>query len=383
MVPRALKSLTNSAIEKFPVVAIIGPRQVGKSTLAKQLLCEIDSSVYMDLEKPEDLHLLRSAPRYLRSQAESLVCLDEIQREPEIFPLLRSVIDEFDRKPRYLILGSASPDLLRQSSESLAGRIRYLELTPFRVDELPKESISTHWLRGGYPLSFLANSDSDSYEWRESFISTYIERDLPSLGFRRSSSLVRRVWSMLAHYNSQVLNKAKLSQALDLSSKAIGGYIEMLEDTFMLRVLPPYIANTKKRLIKSPKIFIRDTGLLHYLLGLRTVEDLYRHPSYGCSWESFVVENILSGISRDWQASFYRNRRGDELDLILERSGEVYAIECKSGTTPTLSKSNFSAIEDVKPRQTLVVAPVERSFEIDDKIEITSLMGAIDRIRTV
>lgn len=381
MIDRSLKSLVKSSSQNFPVVAIIGPRQVGKSTMAKEILAEIPNSVYLDLEKPEDLNIFTSSSEYLRDNASNLLCIDEIQRQPELFPSLRSLIDEFDRKPRYLILGSASPELLRQSSESLAGRIKYLELSPFNIEEVEDKSLKKLWLRGGYPLSFLSKSDLGSYEWREAFVSTYIERDLPGLGFRRSSSLVRRVWEMLSHYNGQILNKSKISQSLGLSSQALSGYIEMLEDTFMIRVLKPFEANTKKRLIKSPKLFIRDTGILNYLLRIKNWEELYRHPSIGDCWESLVVENILNSIDKEWHASFFRTRKGEELDLVLKRGNKLIAIECKSSSAPKLTKENYLAIETLKPSKVFLVAPVSKSFNVNKTTKALSLIEALKEIR--
>lgn len=383
MINRYLKSKIISALGSTPVVAIVGSRQVGKSTLAKELLAQQEGSVYLDLEKPEDLTILENAARYFRDNINALICLDEVQRKPEIFPLLRSIIDEHNRKPRFLILGSASPDLLKQSSESLAGRIRYFELSPFNYSEINQIELSTFWLRGGYPLSFLSGTDQASYEWRESFISTYLERDLPNLGFRRTSALVRRVWAMLAHYHGQILNKSKLSQSLDLTSQAITGYLDMLADTYMIRVIEPYYSNSKKRLVKTPKVYIRDSGILHYLLKIKTREDLYSNPNYGSSWEGLVVENILSMINQSWDVFFYRNSLGDELDLVLKYGSKIIAIECKSSSAPKLTKSNYSAISDIKPEMTYVVAPIEKAFNIDDRIRVCNIGEIVQELTSI
>lgn len=377
MIVRSLESQIKSAIKYNPVVAILGSRQVGKSTLAKSILAKHEKSIYLDLEKPEDLNILENAPRYLKDNINSLICIDEIQRKPEIFPLLRSIIDEFERQPRFLILGSASPELLKQSSESLAGRIQYFELNPFNYSEIKENELSKYWLQGGYPLSFLAENEELSYSWREAFITTYIERDLPQLGYRRSANFIRRVWTMLAHYHGQLLNKSKLSQSLDLTSQAISGYLDMLVDTFMIRVIEPYSTNTKKRLVKTPKIYLRDSGLLHYLLRIKTNEDLYSNPNYGNSWEGLVIENIIRKLESSCEYSFYRDNRGSELDLLIKNGSEILAIECKASSTPKLTKGNYKAIEEIKPNKTFIISPTEKTFKLDDNIEVHNLSSVL------
>lgn len=369
MIPRLLELQIKSALKTFPVVAIIGPRQVGKSTLAKALLGE--EAVYLDLEDPQDLRVLDHAPSYFEQNANRLICIDEIQRKPELFPLLRSFIDKHQRKPRFIILGSAAPDLLRQSSESLAGRIKYHELKPFTALEVSDGSMLR--LRGGYPLSYLAGSDEESFSWRKELIKSYIERDLPGLGFRRSSSLIHKVWTMLAHYHGQVLNKAKIGQSADISGEGLSGYIDMLVDTFMLRILPPHFANTKKRLVKSPKVYIRDPGLLNSLLNIGTTDDLFRHPSFGNNWEGYCIESILSVAETDFTSSYFRTARGEEFDLVLERGGETFAFEFKSSSAPQLTDKNRAALEILQPNQSYLIAPVEKEYTLPCATMVRSL----------
>ena len=282
----------------IPGVIILGPRQCGKSTLAKAIISEIENAVYLDLERPSDINKLTDPEAFFSLNADKLICLDEIQRVPELFPILRSVIDENRRNGQFIILGSASPDLIRQSSETLAGRVSYFELTPFLFKEISEHSspnkLRKLWLRGGFPRSYLASDEKESFEWRLNFIRTFLERDIPQLGFRIPAKTLERFWKMCAHLHGQLLNSSKLGESLGVSHHTVRSYSDLLEQTFVLRVLRPYESNLKKRLIKSPKIFIRDTGLLHALLDIESHNELLGHPVYGASWEGFVMENILS-----------------------------------------------------------------------------------------
>jgi predicted AAA+ superfamily ATPase len=366
MVRRYILSSIVSALDSFPVVAILGPRQVGKSVLAKTILTNLPEAKYLDLEKPADLNILENPEFYFKQHVDSLICIDEIQRSPELFPLLRAHIDAFDRKPRFLILGSASPHLLKQSSESLAGRIKYFELGSFSLHEIDSEPPVKLWVRGGFPLSFLAKDDAVSFEWRDAFVKAFIERDLSLLGFNRSPQLTRRIWTILCHNQGQLLNKSKISQALDVTAPTIQSYIDMLEDSFMIRVLRPLSCNTRKRLVKSPKVYIRDSGLLHSLLGLETLDDIIRHPIQGMSWEGFVVEQICMYLDSRYETFFYRSATGEEIDLILKFKNKTIAIEIKTTTAPALNKHNHKALEYIHPDITILVSQGNQQVQFDE-----------------
>jgi len=356
----------------MPIVALLGPRQVGKSTLAKEIIKSFDNAIYLDLERPSDLNKLRDPEAYFALHANKLICLDEIQLTPELFPVLRSIIDERGRNSQFLILGSASPELIKQSSESLAGRISYIELTPFILEELEASSLRTLWLRGGFARSYLATDDTSSFEWRLDFIRTFLERDLPQLGFSLSARVMERFWRLCAHSHGQLLNQSKIGGSLGVSHHTIRSYIDILEQTFVMRTLPPYEANLKKRLVKSPKIYVRDSGLLHALLGLETQDDLFSHPCYGSSWEGFVIENILSKWP-DWQASFYRTAHGNEIDLILEKGQRRIAIECKASSSPNVGRGFHSALKDLEIEEAWIIAPVSESYPLGKGITVTPM----------
>ncbi len=363
-------------MQSTPAVAILGPRQSGKSTLAKYLIKDIKDAIYLDIERPSDMNKLRDPEAFLSLHNDKLICLDEIQRIPELFPVLRSLIDENRRNGQFLLLGSASPDLLKQSSESLAGRISYMELTPFLHPEVmgndESEDLRILWRRGGFPRSYLAVDDTESLEWRLDFIKTFLERDIPSLGFRIPSRSIERFWQMSAHVNGQLLNSSKLGESLSLSHHTIRSYIDIMEQTFIFRILPPYIVNLKKRLVKSPKIFIRDTGLLHALLGIESQDDLMGHPVYGSSWEGFVIENVLSLLPK-WRPAFYRTSSGSEIDLILEKGRRRIAVECKASSSPAPTKGFWNAISDLGLKEVWVIAPVKDVYPIEKNIIVSPL----------
>jgi len=377
MIARLLQPRAGQWLGRFPAVAILGPRQCGKSTLAAAVLAAFPGSVRLDLERPSDAARLRDPEAFFAANAGRLVCLDEIQRVPELFPVLRAVLDAGQRNGQLLVLGSASPELLRQSSESLAGRIGYLELTPFLLPEvLPvkagADTLRTHWRRGGYPRSYLAATDGDSREWREEFIRTFLERDLPQLGVRVAAGTLHRFWQMTAHYHGELWNASKISQALGVSQPTVQSYVRMLEHAFMLRVLPPLEANLKKRLVKTPKVYLRDSGLLHALLRLETENDLLGHPVYGSSWEGYAIEQILAMLP-GWEAFFYRTSTGSECDLVLQRGRQRLAIECKASSAPEITPDFHRAIEDLKPEVTWVVAPVKAAYPVGKGINVTPL----------
>ena len=364
----------------FPIIAILGPRQCGKSTLVKQLFFPEENSIYLDLQNLEDLNKLNDPRLFFKSNAQKIICLDEIQLIPELFSVLRSVVDEDRQNGRFILLGSASRELVQQSSESLAGRIGYLSLTPFQIGELPTIDQQTCWNRGGFPDSVLAENDEFSMIWRENFIKTYVERDLPQLGFQIPALQLRRFLIMCAHNQGQILNLSKLGSSMGLTHPTIRKYIDIFEQTFIVRSLPPFEINVKKRLVKSPKIYLRDSGLLHQLLGIKNMDALFGHPVFGSSWEGFVIEQILSVI--DVPAYFYRTATGDEMDLVLDIHGKIIAIECKASAAPQVTKGFYNAIEVLKPVKTFVVAPIETEmYALQDDIFVASLKEAIFEIQ--
>jgi len=366
-----------------PAVALLGARQVGKSTLAEMIIEQFPDAMYLDLERPSDMNKLADPEAFFQQFQHQLICLDEIQRAPELFAVLRSIIDRNKRNGQLLLLGSASRELIKQSSESLAGRISYLEISPFNRMETKDININRFWLRGGYPRSLLnADDEEASFQWREDYIRTFLERDIPQLGFHIPANTLGRFWRMLAHSHGQTLNASKLADSMGVSGHTIRKYIDLLEQTFVVRTLQPWSGNTKKRLIKAPKVYIRDTGLLHALLDIESMEQLFAHPVYGASYEGLVIENILSQLPR-WQASFYRTSSGSEFDLVLEKSGKRVAIEIKASTSPKLGRGNWSALEALQPDHSFVVAPVDGAYPLqqgvmamplDDVIEVVQLL---------
>ena len=346
-------------LANYPAVALLGARQVGKSTLAKELLNQHQKSVYLDLQLPRDLNKISDPEAFFEFNRKSLICLDEVQYKPHLFSILRGVIDRQKRNGQFLILGSASRKLIQQSSETLAGRIAFLNITPFHFREVGAKIFYPHWLRGGYPPSFLANTDELSLEWRYNYIRTFLERDIPQLGFNISAKVLERFWQMLAHSQGKTLNHSKVGEVLGRSSQTIRNYIDILEQTFIIRTLKPFSNNVKKRIVKSAKTYIRDTGLLHALLNIETSNELFGHPIYGPSFESYVVENICHNL-RKWNAYFYRTSSGAELDLVLEKAGVVLAIEIKASSSPRPSRGFWSATEDVKADKRYLIAPVHR-----------------------
>ncbi len=370
---RLIEESVMQSLHNFPVTAVIGPRQCGKSTLVKHLLEKYPDSVYLDLERPSDLRKLENAEWYLTSQKDKLICIDEIQRQPELFPLIRSLVDEWDRPGCFLILGSASRDLLKQSSESLAGRISYRRLTPFIWNELEDSdfSVEKYMSSGGFPRSLLASGDEISFEWRESFITTFLERDL--LMWSGSTPVtMRRLWQMLAHLNGQMVNYSSLASSLGVSSTTVKSYIDLLAATYMVDVVPPYISNLGKRLVKSPKVYIADSGIAAALLGLRNFDEMSGHPVFGFIWEQIVLAT-LRGLYPDAQFFYYRTTNGAEIDFVMKYRNSVYAIECKATYSPALSRGNHMAIKDISPRNTFVVTPSLQSWAMQPYITVLSL----------
>lgn len=378
-IPRIIESNIISALKNNPVTGIIGPRQCGKSTLAKKILEQYNNVIYLDLERTSDIQKLSDAEWFLSSNKEKLFCIDEIQRKQELFPLIRSLVDEWGVNQKFLILGSASRDLLRQSSESLAGRISYIPLSPFLWNEIQKsDTIENYISKGGFPRSFLQKDDEISFKWREDFISTFLERDLLQWsGF--STETMRRLWQMLAHTNGQTINYSMLGKSLGVSNVTIRNYIDLLQATFMLQVVTPYISNSGKRLVKSPKVYVSDSGLTACLLQLYNFEQLMGSPVIGSIWEQIVLTN-LKGHFPAAQFYFYRTSAGAEMDFVMEYKNNVFAIECKSSKSPSLTKGAINAIEDINPSFTYVVAPIDTGWQIKEKIMIVSILELISNI---
>lgn len=373
MIPRQKSQIVRARLDQFPAVALLGPRQAGKTTLA-ELVAEERPSVYLDLEDVADREKLADASLYLSSHEDKLVILDEVQRMPDLFQTLRGLIDKGRRRNlrtgRFLLLGSASIDLLKQSGESLAGRIAYVELEPLNVREVDGDDRETLWIRGGFPDSFLAASDDASAVWRENFIRTYLERDIPQLGPRLPAETLRRFWTMLAHVQGGTLNSAQLARGLGVDGKTVARYLDLLVDLLLVRRLPPLHANIGKRLVKSPKVYVRDSGIVHALLGLDDREAVLGHPVAGGSWEGFVLENLLGAAPARIKASFYRTAAGAEIDLVLELpGGKLWAIEIKRGLAPKLDKGFHHAREDLKPERSFLVYSGEDRYPKGNGIE--------------
>jgi predicted AAA+ superfamily ATPase len=365
-------------LENFPAVAILGPRQCGKSTLARHLLKDYPGAIFLDLENPEDRMKLSDPGLFFQLHAGKLVCLDEIQRIPELFPVLRSVIDSNNSNGQFLILGSASRELLRQSSESLAGRLVYLELTPFQFIETDKGSLFNFQQRGGFPCSFLAVDDEISFQWRRSFISTFLERDLALLGFGYPPETMRKLWIMCAHQQGQLSNLSRLGQSLGVSHTSVRSYLDLLRDTYMLRILQPFNGNTGKRVVKTPKVYLRDTGILHALLNIRSLEDLLGHPVFGASWETMVIEQLLARWKGDF--GFYRTPGGAEIDLVLEKNGKLIAVECKASSVSAVGRGFYTALEELKIDHAIIVAPVTDKYPLKKGVWVMPLMKAINEL---
>jgi uncharacterized protein len=364
MIKRRIQSAVEASLRKYPVVGIVGSRQAGKTTLAKMIQKGISKKViYLDLELPSDLNKLHDPELYLGQFADSLVIIDEIQRMPSLFPLIRALVDRKRTGGRFLILGSASPELIKRSSESLAGRIIYHELSPFSIHETGHKIIQRLWLRGGYPLSCLAERAEDSFSWREAFIKTYLEMDIPQLGIRVPSAQLRKFWTMLAHSHGHLWNASQIAGSLGISAPTVRSYLDILEETFIARRLQPYYTNIKKRLIKAPKVYIRDSGILHSLLRIRDVEDLMENPAAGRSWEGFVVEQIIGLLPEGWSYFFYRTSAGAEIDLLLvDKKNKPVAVEIKYSSSPKAERGFWNALEDLSCRKSFIVYPGEETY---------------------
>ncbi len=366
----SLLNALNRALSRSRVVVLTGPRQCGKTTLARELLDE-ESINYFDLEDPASLARLDEPMTALRP-LRGLVVVDEVQRRPDLYPVLRVLADRSDSSAHFLILGSASGDLLRQTSESLAGRMEQVTLGGFSLDELGPEVEETLWLRGGFPLSYLAANEADSVAWRKSFIQTLLERDFPQWGVRVPAVALQHLWAVVAHYHGQTWNAAEPARALGVGESTTRRHLDLLTDAFMIRQLQPFHANLRKRQVKSPKIYVRDSGLLHQLLGVDSLKALLTHPKIGASWEGFVIEQLLGSVPHD-EAFFWATHQGAEIDLVLRRGDELLGVECKRTDTPRLTRSIVIALEDLGLDRVAVVYPGVKRFPLSEQVEAVPL----------
>ncbi|WP_215353382.1 ATP-binding protein [Sphingopyxis soli] len=380
MIDRRISTELAERLAEVPAVALIGPRQVGKTTLAVEI-GESRPSIYLDLESDADRAKLAEPELYLAGHADKLVILDEVHRLPGLFQILRGLIDAGRRRGqrtgRFLLLGSASIDLLRQSGESLAGRISYLEMRPLDGLEVGDDQIDRLWVRGGFPDSFLAASDRASQRWRQDFIRTYLERDIPMFGPRIAAETLRRFWTMLAHPQSGLLNAAEFARSLGVDGKTVAGYLDLLVDLLLVRRLEPWHSNAGKRLVKSPRIYVRDSGLVHTLLGLSSYEDILGHPIAGASWEGFVIETLTAAAPEGTKANFYRTAAGAEIDLLLTLpGGELWAIEIKRSLQPKLERGFHHACDDLSPAKRLLIYPGRERYPLADGVEVMPVVVA-------
>jgi predicted AAA+ superfamily ATPase len=383
---RQLTEKLRSAIAQVPAVALLGPRQVGKTTLAKNIAKQIDS-LYLDLEAPEDLLKLSDPTSFLSAHANKLVILDEIQRSRELFPVLRGLIDKSREQGRkagqFLLLGSASMDLMRQSSESLAGRISSIEMSGLNVAEINsgQRERQTLWLRGGFPDSYLATDDDSAMDWLENLVRTYLERDVPQMGFRVPAARLRRLWTMLAHLQGETINASKLASNLEVDAKTVSHYIDILTDLLLVRRLEPWHINVKKRLVKSPRYYVRDSGILHRLLGINSYDALLSNPVLGKSWEGFAVENILSILPSRAETYFYRTAAGAEIDLLIRMpSSDIWAVEIKHGIAPKPGKHYSQTCDDVGATHKYILYGGGDEFPVGSDVKIISLSGLMQKL---
>ena len=385
MIGRRIEPRVSQLLAQSPAVVLSGPRQVGKTTLALAL-AEGRPSIYLDLESEADRARLAEPELYFADHAHELVVLDEIQRSPGLFEELRGTIDRGRREGqgegRFLLLGSAAPELLAQSGESLAGRLAFAELSPLDLTEVGGERIDDLWVRGGFPESFLAPDDAASLRWRRDFIRTYLERDIPQLGPRIPAETLRRLWTMLAHQQGGLLNGAQIARGLGVSGATVGHYLDLMVDLLLVRRLPPRLANVGKRLVRSPKVYVRDSGLVHALLGLADKEALLGHPVVGGSWEGLVIENLIEIAGDEPEASFYRTGGGAEIDLVLTwPGGEEWAVEVKRTLSPKLERGMRSALEDIGPERAFVVYPGDERFPLGAGVEAIGVAALCSDLR--
>lgn len=381
MIARQIRQQVHESLRHIAAVVLLGPRQIGKTTLAYEIAGECES-VYLDLEEPGDIQKLADPRFYFEQNRGKLIIIDEVQRIPGLFQILRSQIDRNrragHRNGQFLLLGSATNELLNQSSESLAGRVSYLELSPLNIQEIGADHLNDLWIRGGFPDSFL---DVDySFQWRRDFIRTYLERDIPSLGSRVPAETLRRFWIMLAHNQGQLFNASRMGGSLGVSGQTASRYLDLLVDLMLVRRLQPWYANVGKRLVKSPKTFIRDSGILHSLLNIQTLDDLLCHPVVGSSWEGMVMENILSAVPEGTESFFYRTAAGAEVDLVLNFGGKLWAIEIKRTSAPRLTKGFYHACKDIEPSEKWVIYTGDEDYKMKDGIRVLPLEKMMEQL---
>ena len=370
-----ISSLKN-AINRSPITALLGPRQCGKTTLARLLMKE-QEAVYFDLESVPDQRRLEN-PELVLGDLKELVILDEIQLNPSLFQVLRVLVDRPDNKAKYLILGSASPEIIKNASETLAGRIEFIELNGFDLGEIGKINWETLWLRGGFPRSYLADSEKNSLAWREGFIRTFLERDIPQLGINVSPVAMRRFWTMLAHYHGQTWNGSQLGRSMGLTDKTVRSYLDILTGTYMVRQLQPWIANLGKRQVKSPKVYFRDSGLLHSLLEITDRNNLFGHPKIGASWEGFVIEQVLQYV-RPNQAYFWATHNGAEIDLLFSYQGKNYGVEVKLNEAPKITASMHTALAELNLEHLWVIYTGKEAYPVQENISVWPITS-IDKL---
>jgi predicted AAA+ superfamily ATPase len=367
------KQEVRNALKRNPVVALLGPRQCGKTTLAREIASAEKQATFFDLESSLDRQVLVAAPERVLGGIEGLVVLDEVQTLPELFPALRILADRPRQPAKFLILGSASPDLTRGASETLAGRVAFVYLSGFDIGEVGAAQADTLWHRGGFPRSFLALDEPSSYQWRQDFIETFLSRDAVNLGMAQPPEQIRRFWTMLAHLHGSVLNASELGRAVSLDAKTVSRYVDILTGSFLVRRLLPWFENAGKRVVKAPKIYLRDSGLLHALLGLRSAREIRSHPRFGFSWEGFALEQTLRFLKAEREAYFWATHGGAELDLLVVRGGRRYGFEFKFADAPATTKSMHIAIDDLKMERLFVVYPGSRTLPLGDRIEALPL----------
>lgn len=381
---RSVKSRITEYMQLFPVIAILGPRQCGKSTLAHELGKDIGNFLFIDLENPSDRSRINDLSLFFNLNQDATVCIDEAQLMPNLFPELRSIVDKDRRNGKIILLGSASRELVNKSSESLAGRIGYIELSPFtfsEIDNNQEDTMIRHWIRGGFPLSFLAESDRFSEIWRKQYMQSYLERDLVLSGNSIPLLTIQRLLQMLANNHGQLLNSNQLGNSLGATYHTVRNYIDFFEKSFITRTLPPFAPNLNKRLNKSPKVYLRDSGILHSLIDVSGINQLLGHSIYGYSWEGYVIENIINSAP-EWQPWFYRTATGNEIDLILTKGNKTLAFECKATLSPELTKGTYTAMEDLKIDELFVVCMVSQPYYFKPKIQVGNLRNALKYITT-
>ncbi len=382
VLPRTKEKEIRTYLKHFPAVAITGPRQCGKSTLAKAIISTIKGAIYIDLEDPEHRAQLHDIPLFLSQQNGRLICFDEIQFMPELFQVLRSAIDKVKKNGQFLLLGSASPELLRQTSETLAGRVVYMELAPFSLQEIvsdAKGSMQKLWLRGGYPGSYLAKKEALSMVWRKSFIRTFLERDLSALGIGVAPENMRRFWMMCAHLHGQFLNLSGLGNSLGISHSTVKAYVDIMSNTYMIRKLEPYYVNIDKRLKRSPKIYLSDCGLLHALLNVSGANDLLSHPVAGYSWEGFVLSQLTICLT-DWEFYYATTADQAEIDFILKKGKRLVAVECKLSKAPVVTKGFYYLLNDLKIKEAYVACHIEDSFALSKRVTAISIADLVKKL---